>query len=357
MQEASSTPVKTFTIGFHEQGYNEAVHAKKIAAYLGTEHTELYVSSEEALAVIPKLSQVWDEPFADSSQIPTLLLSELTKNQVSVSLTGDGGDELYCGYSRYTQSYRMWKKLQYIPMPLRRMLSRLLMVLPGVSIERLMSVLPSQIRIPHMRDRLPKLSELIREDSFGKFYRHQMSLYNDPKALLVDGCEPKSSLSTIDDLPRSTSLLERMMFTDCITYLPGDILTKVDRASMAVGLEARVPLLDHRVVEFAWNTPMDLKYCNGEGKQILKKVLQRYIPNEMFDRPKKGFSVPIEEWLRGPLHEWTADVLNSDRLKREGIFQADPIQKMLREHSSGKRRWHHQLWNILMFQSWLDSNK
>jgi asparagine synthase (glutamine-hydrolysing) len=355
MQEVSPEPVKTFTIGFYEEGYNEAEYAKKIAEHLGTEHTEMYVSSEEARDTIVRLPQIWDEPFADSSQIPTLIVSELTRQNVSVGLSGDGGDELFCGYSRYHQTQKAWQKLQHFPYPIRKFLSAIIKLLPGAPIERVMNLLPKNIQVAHISDRLPKFSDLMKEETFGNFYRHQVSLYNDPQSIVINGSEPRTDISLIDELPESMNYLDRMMYTDSVTYLPGDILTKVDRASMAVSLEARVPFLDHRVVELAWSAPLNLKYKNGDGKWLLKQLLNQHVPLEMFERPKKGFSVPIEEWLRGPLRDWSEELLSTSRLKRDDFFQPEPIQRMLKEHISGKRRWHHQLWNILMFQSWLEA--
>jgi asparagine synthase (glutamine-hydrolysing) len=357
MQAQSTRPIKTFTIGFHEKGYNEAEHAKAVATHLGTEHTELYVTPEEAMAVIPRLPTIWDEPFSDSSQIPTLLVSELARRDVTVSLSGDGGDELFCGYSRYTQGYQVWKKLRLLPRPLRQALGSLVQVFPGASLERLMQILPKRFQVPHLADRLPKLADVVKEDSIELYYRRLVSHWKDPAAVILGGVEPPTIFETPERLPTLPGLRERMMYMDSQTYLPDDILTKVDRASMAVSLEARVPLLDHRVVEFSWRVPMALKYRDGMGKWLLREVLYRYVPRELMERPKMGFGVPIDVWLRGPLREWAEELLNEKRLQEEGFFDPVPIRKMWHEHVSGQRRWHYYLWDVLMFQAWLASSK
>ncbi len=354
MQAQSSAQIKTFTIGFHEQGYNEAVHAKAVAKHLGTDHTELYVTSEEAMAVIPHLPIIWDEPFSDSSQIPTLLVSQLARKHVTVSLSGDGGDELFCGYNRYTQGYQIWRKLQLLPNPMRQFVGSLMQVFPGAPLEYLFSFLPKRFQIPHLADRLPKLAEVIKEKSAASYYKRLISHWNEPDCLVLGATEPQTIFNRSEQHPKLADFREQMMYLDSMTYLPDDILTKVDRASMAVGLEARVPLLDHRVVEFAWQVPMSLKYRDGKGKWLLREVLHRYVPRELMDRPKMGFGVPIEHWLRGPLREWGEELLDEKRLQSEGFFDPKPIRKMWGEHVSGKRRWHYYLWDVLMFQAWLE---
>jgi len=357
MQAQSTRPVKTFTIGFHEKGYNEAEQAKAVAKHLGTDHTELYVTPEEAMAVIPRLPTIWDEPFSDSSQIPTFLVSELARQHVTVSLSGDGGDELFCGYSRYTQGYRIWKLMCLLPGPLRRTLGRLLQAFPGAPLESLIRFLPKRFQIPHLADRLPKLADVIKEDSGESYYRRLVSHWKDPAAVVLRGVEPLTIFEIPERLPKLSGLRERMMYMDSLTYLPDDILTKVDRASMAVSLEARVPLLDHRVVEFSWRIPMSLKVRDGKGKWLLRELLYRYVPRKLMERPKMGFGVPIDAWLRGPLREWAEELLDEKKLLEEGFFDPAPIRKIWQEHVTGQRRGHYYLWDVLMFQAWLSSSK
>lgn len=357
MQAQSSRPVKTFTIGFHEQGYNEAVHAQAVAKHLGTEHTELYVTPEEAMAVIPRLPTIWDEPFADSSQIPTLLVSQLARKHVTVSLSGDGGDELFCGYNRYTQGYQIWHKLQMLPIPVRQFIGTMMQIFPAAPLEYLLGFLPKSLQIPHLADRLPKLADVVKEASGESYYHRLVSHWKTPDQIVLGATEPKTLFNHPEQMPKLTDFREQMMYLDSLTYLPDDILTKVDRASMAVSLEARVPLLDHRVVEFAWKVPMPLKYRDGKGKLLLREVLYRYVPRELMERPKMGFGVPIEHWLQGPLRDWADAFLDEKRLKEEGFFDPAPIRKMWQEHASGKRRWHYYLWDILMFQAWLENQR
>lgn len=355
MQAQSSRPVKSFSIGFHEQGYDEAQHAKAVAAYLKTDHTELYISAKEAMNLIPRLPQIFDEPFSDSSQIPTHLVSVLARRHVTVSLSGDGGDELFCGYSRYTLGHDIWSKLRRLPGPLRQGLAALLPNLPGRSFDRAAGVLPKRLRLPGLGDKLSKLGEVLNHKSGEEFYRALVSHFKAPEALVLNSREPGTLLSNSTTWPVVGSLHERMMYLDTATYLPGDILTKVDRAAMAVSLETRVPLLDHRVVEFAHRVPMDMKLRNGQGKWLLRQVLHRHVPANLMDRPKMGFGVPIGDWLRDDLRDWAEALLDETRLKREGYFDAFQIRKMWHEHYSGRRHWPYHLWSVLMFQSWLDS--
>lgn len=357
MQAQSERPVKTFSIGFHEMGYNEAHHAKAVAEYLGTEHTELYITPNEALAVIPGLPSIYDEPFSDSSQIPTLLVSQLARQHVTVCLSGDGGDELFCGYNRYALGYNVWNKLRLLPPVLRRVLASMLRVAPGHALDKIQASLPRRFQVSNLADRLPKLAEVLVHRDGQSFYRELVSHAKKPEELVLGAHEPKTILSYPDRLSGFPDLRERMMYLDMLTYLPDDILTKVDRASMAVSLEARVPLLDHRLVEFSWRVPMDYKYRNGQGKWLLKQVLYRYVPRDLMERPKMGFGVPIEHWLRGPLREWAEELLDENRLRHEGYFDPAAIRKMWREHVSGKRRWHYHLWDVLMFQAWLEQSQ
>jgi asparagine synthase (glutamine-hydrolysing) len=357
MQAQSERPVRTFSIGFHEAGYNEAEHAKAVAAHLGTEHTELYVTPEEAMAVIPRLPAIYDEPFSDSSQIPTFLVSQLARRHVTVSLSGDGGDELFCGYNRHIVGPGTWARASRLPRPLRRGLGWGVDRMAKRDVQRWVNALPGKWRIPNVANKLEKLGQALGARGGLDFYRSLASHWKDPASLVPGASEPDTLLTQPERLPMLPGLRERMMYLDQMTYLPDDILTKVDRASMAVSLEARVPLLDHRLVEFAWRVPTAYKYRNGQGKWLLRQVLYRYVPQQLMDRPKMGFGVPIEHWLRGPLREWAEELLNERRLREEGFFDPAPVRNMWQEHVSGKRRWHYYLWDVLMFQAWLEKSK
>lgn len=352
MQAQSRQPIRTFSIGFDEVGYNEAHHAKAVAAHLGTEHTELYVRPEEAMAVIPKLPTIYDEPFSDSSQIPTYLVSQLARQHVTVSLSGDGGDELFSGYNRYVLGHHVWGKLRLLPLPVRQMLAWGMRHAPGRFFDLLQQVLPVNLRVSNLADRLPKLAEVVGFSSGEAFYRSLVSHAKSPEQLVIGAAEPTTIFGLEEKWSQLPGLQERMMFLDQLTYLPDDILAKVDRASMALSLEARVPLLDHRLVEFAWQVPTEYKYRNGQGKWLLRQVLHRYVPQTLMERPKMGFGVPIEHWLRGPLREWADALLDEKRLQNEGFFQPELIRKMWDEHRKGDRRWHYHLWDVLMFQAW-----
>jgi asparagine synthase (glutamine-hydrolysing) len=360
MQAQSARPVKTYTIGFYEEGYNEAVHAKAVAQHLGTEHTELYVSPEEAMAVIPKLPALYDEPFADSSQIPTYLVSELARRSVTVSLSGDGGDELFGGYNRYFQGRAIWNRLQHIPRSFRSMSASALMLLsPHAwdSVYRTVSpLLPRSMKQRQPGEKLTKLAEVLAVDSPDAMYRELVSHWKEPMAIVRESCEPPTVLT---DLKRRACLDDftlRMMYLDTVSYLPDDILTKVDRASMGVSLEAREPLLDHRIVEFAWRVPMKMKIRDGQGKWLLRQVLAKYVPPDLMERPKMGFGIPLHEWLRGDLKEWAESLLDEKRLQKEGFFNPGPIREKWESHLSGKMNWHYYLWDVLMFQQWLESS-
>lgn len=352
MQVQSARPVKTFSIGFHEAGYNEAEHARAVAEHLGTEHTELYVTSGQAMEVIPRLPAMYDEPFSDSSQIPTYLVSAMAREHVTVALSGDGGDELFCGYNRYVLGHRVWSRLRPLPFGVRRTLAWLCVHAPGHALDRAQRLLPAHMQVSSLVDRLPKLAEVLAHRDGLAFYRQLISHWKQPDRLVLGAHEPDTLLGRVDRLPHLPGLREQMMYLDMATYLCDDILTKVDRASMAVSLEARVPLLDHRLVEFAWRVPTALKVRDGQSKWLLREVLYRYVPRTLMDRPKMGFGVPIEHWLRGPLRDWAEDLLDERRLREEGYFDPRPIRRMWDEHVSGQRRWHYHLWDVLMFQAW-----
>jgi asparagine synthase (glutamine-hydrolysing) len=350
MQAQSSRPVKTFSIGFNEEGYNEAVHAKAVANYLGTDHTELYVTPEQALAVIPKLPSLYSEPFADSSQIPTFLVSELARQHVTVSLSGDAGDELFCGYTRYQMTAALWSKLSLVPKPFRQAIASLITTLPPSAWDKLGSVLS----FSRVGDKLHKGAALLNCRSVSDLYRGMVSHWPDPNDVVLGGKEPVSLLNGAGQNLSGLDPVERMMALDMLSYLPDDILTKVDRAAMGVSLETRVPFLDHRVVEFAWSLPLKYKLRNGVTKWPLRQVLYRHVPRELIERPKMGFGVPIGSWLRGPLREWAEELLDETRLRQEGYFDPKPIRNKWAEHLSGKRNWQYHLWDVLMFQAWLE---
>ncbi len=356
MQTQSDKPVRTFSIGVYTENTDEARHAKAVAKYLGTDHTELYVTPEEAMEVIPRLPVMWDEPFSDSSQIPTFLVSKLARQHVTVSLSGDGGDELFAGYNRHIVGPEVWEKARRLPLLLRRMLCLGIGLLARHDLEAMRRYLPQRMAVPNLVDRLEKLAGALKARNRQVFYKDLVSHWKDPGTLVLGGVEPDTLLDRLEDMPQLACLREEMMYLDQMTYLPDDILTKVDRASMAVSLEARVPLLDHRVVEFAWSVPTEYKYREGKGKWLLRQVLYKYVPQEIMDRPKQGFGVPIEHWLRGPLREWAEELLRENRLREEGFFDATPIRKMWLEHVSGKRRQQYHLWDVLMFQAWLEEN-
>lgn len=357
MQDQSQQPVQTFSIGFHEEGYNEAHHAKKVAQYLGTKHTELYVTSEQALDVVPKLATMYDEPFADISQIPTFLVSQLARQHVTVSLSGDGGDELFCGYNRYSAGYQVWNKMRHLPPIVRRGLAEALGYMPVNSFLKMQGYLPSSFQFSGLSDQLPKLVNALSHSDGAAFYTSLVSHVKEPDTLVLGSNTSGQRHDFIQAQDMFSDLREQMMFWDTSTYLPDDILCKVDRASMAVSLEARVPLLDHRLIEFAWRMPLNVKYRDGQAKWAMRQVMYRYLPKDLMDRPKMGFSVPLEDWLKGPLRDWAEAQLDTSRLKREGYFDPIAVRKMWDDHISGKKRAHFPLWGILMFQSWVEHQK
>lgn len=357
MQKQSSRPVKTFTIGFHEQGYNEAEHAKAVARHLGTDHTELYVTPQEAMAVIPRLHTMFDEPFSDSSQIPTHLVSALARQHVTVSLSGDAGDELFSGYTRYGLASGMWQKLSRIPRPLRLLAASAITTVPPGAWTALGRHLPVAGLRNRLGDRLHKGAGILSSESVDGLYRGLVSHWDAPADVVVGGVEPPTLLTGNAPDFGPLDAVERMMALDLMTYLSDDILVKVDRAAMAVSLETRVPMLDHRVVDFAWRLPLHLKQRDGVGKWVLRQVLYRHVPQTLIDRPKMGFGIPIDVWLRGPLREWAESLLAPERLNREGFFNAAPIRQKWDEHLNGRRNWAYHLWDVLMFQAWLEAQQ
>lgn len=356
MQAQSRHPVRTFTIGFHEQGYDEAVHARTVARYLKTDHTELYVTPAEALDVVPKLPDLYDEPFADPSQIPTFLLSQLTHRHVSVSLSGDGGDELFGGYNRYIWGKRVRRMTDWMPSSVRRMVAA---ILSGISrgrtrvlIDYFSHNVSGPLSVPLGGDKLQKLAGALAVGGSDELYLGLVSHWKKPESVVLGTRGFSTALTDQTDEAMLPDLAECMMYFDMITYLPDDILVKIDRAAMGISLETRTPFLDHRVVEFAWRLPLSMKIRRGQGKWLLRQVLNRYIPARLIERPKAGFAVPIDAWLRGPLREWAEALLDDQRLQREGFFNAMPIRRKWNEHLSGRRNWQYHLWNVLMFQAW-----
>ena len=356
MQAQSSRPVRTFSIGFHEEGYNEAEHAKAVAHHLGTDHTEMYVTAQQALDVIPKLPMLYSEPFADSSQIPTFLVSQLARHHVTVSLSGDAGDELFCGYTRYQMTAGLWGKVSRLPRPLRQLAAGLITALPAGAWDKLGGLLPSALGA-RVGDKLHKGAALLGSRSVADLYRGMVSHWADPASVVPGAREPAMVLAGATPDLQGLGDVERMMALDMLSYLPDDILAKVDRAAMGVSLETRVPFLDHRIVEFAWSLPLDYKLRNGVTKWPLRQVLYRHVPKELIERPKMGFGVPIDHWLRGPLRDWAESLLSESRLVQEGFFNPAPIRQKWAEHLSGQRNWQYHLWDVLMFQAWLENQR
>ena len=358
MQAQSSRPVMTFTIAFHDDSYNEAEHAKAVARHLGTDHTELYVTPEQAMSVIPKLSTLYDEPFADSSQLPTYLVAELARRHVTVSLTGDGGDELFGGYNRYIWASGVWRRVRAVPAGMRELAAHAVTAFSPGQWDRIFKVagplLPGRLRVRLPGEKLHKLAGMLDAASPEDVYLRLVSLWQDPAAIIINACEPPNTITDSRKMPGIEGFTLRMMYLDLVTYLPDDILVKVDRAAMGVSLETRVPFLDHRVVEFAWQLPLSVKIRDGQGKWPLRRLLSRYVPDSLIERPKMGFGVPLDSWLRGPLRDWAEELLDQTRLAREGYFHPGPIREKWLEHLSGKRNWQHHLWAVLMFQAWLE---
>jgi asparagine synthase (glutamine-hydrolysing) len=358
MQRNTGRPVKSFTIGFQEAGYNEAEYAHAVAKHLGTEHTELYVSSEQAMAVIPQLPEIYDEPFADSSQIPTWLVAKLAKQQVTVCLSGDGGDELFGGYNRYFLGQSIWQKLKVLPQPLRIAAASLITGIPperwNTGVSKIMPLLPNKFRFGNPGDKLHKLAGVLGCETAEQLYLNLVSLWNNPNQQVISHQQPNAIQLDLQ-WPKLADFIHQMMALDTLTYLPDDILVKVDRAAMNLSLETRVPFLDHRIVEFAWSLPLSMKIKQGQGKYLLRQILYKYVPETLIDRPKMGFGIPLDSWLRGPLREWAEALLSENRLNQEGYFEAASIRKKWEEHLSGRRNWQFHLWSVLMFQAWLEN--
>jgi asparagine synthase (glutamine-hydrolysing) len=357
MQKESSRPVRTFTVGFHEDAYNEAQHAKAVADHLGTDHVEIYLTPGETLATVHRLPIIFDEPFADSSQIPTMLIAAIARRDVKVCLSGDGGDELFGGYTRYHFGLATWKRLSLIPWFMRQSAERLVTATSDGFWNRAARIvkplLPPRLHAPKFEPMLRQLSSMMTAHTLDELYLRQMSYWLLPGDVALGAEEPASTISEFFSWDGLRDPTARMMGIDLTGYLPDDILVKVDRATMAVSLEARPPFLDHRIVELAWKIPMSLKVNNGQGKLILKQLLARYIPPCLTDRPKMGFGIPIDEWLRGPLRGWAEDLISVDQLNHDKFFAPDAIRLAWEQHLSGSYDHSYALWNVLMFQAWL----
>lgn len=357
MQAQATQPIKTFTVGFDDPAYDESEQARTIASYLGTDHTEIIVTEQQALEIVPKLATIYDEPYSDSSQIPTCLVAMIAREEVSVALSGDGGDEMFGGYSRYATAKNVWGHLERMPKFAKMLTEFGLSTMPVTLMNRAGRMVESALGKTQSRhlfgDRVRKSARLLSVQSSDELYASLIAHWTkDTGVLLEDIVWPEVNIEAV---PQEPIFENRMMQRDLVSYLPDDILVKTDRASMHVGLETRVPLLSHEVVAFSARLPLQMKMDDEGGKKILKNILERYIPKEMFDRPKRGFSAPVGRWLRGPLRQWAEELISEDRLRAEGLLDPRPIRQKWHEHLSGERNWHHQLWDVLMFQAWLES--
>jgi asparagine synthase (glutamine-hydrolysing) len=359
-EASSATPVRTFCVGFDEAAFNEAEHARAVAKHLGTHHTELTVTGADALAVIPKLPALYDEPFSDSSQIPTHLVCQMARQHVTVALSGDGGDEMFAGYTRYLMAQNLWHKLNRVPLPLRRAVAGVaLSMSPGTwntLMRGPMALLGRKEAGADFGDRLHKFADtMLPAQNVGTMYRSLVTHWPKPESVVLGATEPAGLLQDSRVQTAFNDPVDTMCLSDMLTYLPDDILTKVDRAAMGVSLETRVPLLDHRLVEFSWRLPMNQKIRGNTSKWLLRQVLYRHVPRELIERPKQGFGVPLADWLRGPLRDWAEALISTQRLKREGFFDVAQVRSKWDQHLSGQRNWHYLLWDVLMFQAWLES--
>ncbi|MDE3087626.1 MAG: asparagine synthase (glutamine-hydrolyzing), partial [Acidobacteriota bacterium] len=357
MQARAETKVRTFTIAFDEAAFDEAAHAAAVSSHLGTDHTELLVTGAQALEVVPSLPVMFDEPFADSSQVPQAVLARLTRSQVTVALSGDGGDELFAGYNRYAFAARWWPKLSKVPAPLRGALASAITRVPVEAWDgafgRLAPLLPASLRIRMPGTKLHKAARVLPASGPAEVHRLLASHVDDPAQLVLGATEPQTALSSPEAWPAGTSAVEAMQYLDTVTYLPDDILTKVDRATMAVALETRLPFLDPAVASLAWRMPPEHKLEGGTGKRVLRQLLHRYVPAALVERPKAGFGIPLAAWLRGPLRPWAADLLAPSVLARQGYLAPERVARMWAEHDSSQRDWGYELWDVLMLQAWL----
>ena len=355
MQSQSNHPVKTFTMGFGESDFNEAKYAKKIAKHLGTDHTELYISSKKAMDVIEKLPSIYDEPFSDSSQIPSFLISQLAKQNVKVALSGDGGDELFGGYNRYIICNKLSNIISSVPLPFRKVISIILQSVSPQNWTKFLKLIPHLNQYTNIGDKVYKVANSIEAKTISEMYYILCSHWQNPTEVVIGSKATNNLLNTFQQGLIEFNNQQLMMISDFISYLPDDILVKIDRASMASSLETRAPFLDHKLIEYVWKIPHSLKFRNGQGKWILNQILNKYVPKKLTDRPKMGFAIPIDVWLRKPLREWAESLLNETRLRQEGYFNVNLIRNKWKEHLSGKKNWQNDLWDVLMFQSWNNS--
>lgn len=355
MQSQSSETVKTFAVGFPAAGYDETEHAAAVAQHLGTQHTALHVTSNDALSLVPALPEIYDEPFADASQIPTVLISRLARQQVTVALSGDGGDELFGGYNRYQWCPAVWNATRHLPRPVRHATASLLQRVPRVFWDTMFAalarLLPRQFTVQAAAAKVQKFAWAAGADDDHELYQRVITQWREPEDVVM-GISAITSSATSPMWSALPGYVNRMMLMDAITYLPDDILVKVDRASMSSSLEVRAPYLDHRVYEHAWRLPAELKVSGSGSKQALRRILYRHVPSRFFERPKSGFAVPLHEWLRGPLRDWAESLLSESRLRKDGFFRPECVRKVWLEHVNGKRDWQQPIWTILMFQAW-----
>jgi asparagine synthase (glutamine-hydrolysing) len=355
MQDQSNRPIQTFTVGFDETEFDESPYALAVAQHIGTEHHELRVTSTEALNIIPNLPEIYDEPFSDSSQIPTYFICQAARQKVTVALSGDAGDELFGGYNRYFWGKRIWNKVDWLPPVTRQLLGRVISLFPVSTWDTINYILPSHYQTTNLGDKAHKMAyRLDRVKNLDDLYRSLLMIWQEGNNLVQHSNKLPTILDDVNIVKDISESEQRMMFWDSLIYLPDDILTKVDRAAMAVSLETRAPFLDHRIAEVAWRLPLHMKIRNGQGKWALRQVLHKYVPRDLIERPKAGFGIPLGEWLRGPLRDWAEDLLSQERLQSEGYLNPMLVRETWQQHLSGRHDWPHHLWSVLMFQAWLD---
>jgi len=353
MQAQSQRPVRTFTIGFDSGAYDESRFAARIARHLSTDHTEIRVTPADAMTVVPKMPSFYDEPFADQSQIPTCLVAQLARHHVTVCLSGDGGDELFCGYNRHLQLLRLWSAVGPLPRLMRRGMAALLKAAPSSIYQSALEDRKHGV----LADQVQKLAAILPLGGPEEMYQRLAVLWDQPERIVRDATAQPMLVTDRRGWPDLPGVMDRLMYVEAMTSLPDNMMVKLDRAAMGASLETRVPMLDHRIVEFSWRLPFRFKVRDGVGKWILREVLYRRVPRKMVERPKSGFDAPIDEWLRGPLRDWAEDLLSPGRLSSDGYLDPDPIVKRWRDHVSGKRKWQYHLWAVLMFQAWMDRHR